>query len=75
MARFVWRESAECFRELPFGCNRSPTVGLVPRNGDVDEALEKVALLGRRGAPGGFELFVCLEVLAGSDQLEPCFKL
>jgi hypothetical protein len=44
--------------------------GLVPGDGDVDEALEEVPLGVRGRAPGRLERFVGGEVLAPLDQLE-----
>jgi hypothetical protein len=40
----------------------------------VDEALQEVALLGRRGAPRALELLVRGEVLAAADQLDAALK-
>jgi len=58
-------------RQLPLAADPVATAGLVPRDGDVDEPLEKVALRVRRGAPGVLERLVRLEERAGADQLEP----
>jgi hypothetical protein len=69
----VWCERAEppgCLVELARGCDRPASAGLIPRNGDVNEALVEVALGGVRGAPNDLELLVRLEVPAGPDQLE-----
>src|ERR1700758_2407829 len=44
--------------------------GLVPRDRDVDEPLEEIALLGRRRAPGLLELLVRFEVAAGADLVQ-----
>jgi hypothetical protein len=45
-----------------------------PRDGDVDEPLQEVALAVRRFAPLVLELLVRLEVLACADQLQPTFE-
>jgi hypothetical protein len=57
--------------ELPLGPDAVATPGLVPRNGDVDEALEEVALLWVGRPPRVLELLVRPEVLAPADQIEP----
>ena len=51
----------------------SSAPGLVPRDGDVDEPLEEVALRRLGRPPGVLELLVRLEVAAVPDQLEPAF--
>jgi hypothetical protein len=73
--RRVRREPAHRFRKLAFGRNRPASARLVPRNRDVDEPLQEVALLRRSRAPRVLELLVCGEVLAGADQREPAFEL
>jgi hypothetical protein len=60
--------------ELSFGTDPASASCLVPRDRDVDEPLEEVALLCRRRAPGILELLVRGEVLARADQLEPGLK-
>jgi hypothetical protein len=40
----------------------------------VNEPLQEVAFVGRRGAPGVLELFVCREVLARADQRDTTLK-
>ena len=54
-------QSADRLLQLPLGADPPPAAGLVPRNGDVDEALEEVALVFVRRAPRELELFVCGE--------------
>jgi hypothetical protein len=56
--------------ELARRRNRSAATRLVPRDGDVHEALVEVALVGLRSAPDELELLVRLEVTALPDQLE-----
>jgi hypothetical protein len=61
--------------QLPLAADAVPTAGLVPRDGDVDEALEEVAL-GRLGrAPDVLEDLVGGEVLAAVDEREPALEL
>jgi hypothetical protein len=71
----VGRESAGRLRELSLAADAVPAPGLVPGDGDVDEALEEVALCGLSGAPNVLELLVRREELAAADQLEPMLKL
>jgi len=54
---------------LPLAADAVAAAGLVPRDGDVDEALEEVALL-RPGSPGVLELLVRGEELAAADQFQ-----
>ena len=72
--RRVRLQPADRLRELPLGPDPSPAPRLVPRDRDVHEALQEVALFGRCRAPGVLQLLVRCEVLAGSDQLEARFK-
>ena len=44
-------EPARCLRELALRSRPVAAAGVVPGDGHVDEALEEVALLGRRLAP------------------------
>ncbi|MFY9578142.1 MAG: hypothetical protein WAQ33_02350, partial [Gaiellaceae bacterium] len=67
-------ETADRFRQLPLGPDPSAAPRLVPRDRNVHEALQEVALLGRRGTPRVLQLLVCSEVLAGPDQLQTRFK-
>jgi hypothetical protein len=62
-------ESAQRLCELPLGADLASAPGLVPRNRDVHETLEEVALFGRRRAPRVLELLVRGEVLAGPNEL------
>ena len=62
-----WRIGGEAARgllELAFAPRAVATARLVPRNRDVDEPLEEVALARRRRAPLELELLVRGEVLA-----------
>ena len=61
--------------ELPLAADAVPAAGLVPRDREVDEALEEVALLGRRGPPDVLELLVGGEVLAVANQVESALEL
>lgn len=71
----VRREPADCLRELSLGADPPASPGLVPRDRDVHEALQEVALLRRCCAPCVLELLVRGEVLPGADQLDAPFKL
>ena len=62
-------EPAQCLRELPLGADLASSPGLVPRDRNVDETLEEVALPGRRRAPRVLELFVRGEVLPRPNEL------
>ena len=62
-------QPAQGLRELPLGADPASAPGLVPRHRDMHQALEEVALFGRRRAPRILELLVRGEVLAGSDEL------
>jgi hypothetical protein len=64
------REPSPGLLELPLAADPVPAPGLIPRHGDVDEALEEVALAVRRGTPGVLERLVRLEVRASADQVE-----
>ena len=68
--RRVRRQAADRLRKLPLGANAAPAPSLVPGDGDVDEALEEVALLGRCCAPSVLELLVGREIIAAADQLD-----
>jgi hypothetical protein len=57
--------------ELALAANAVAAAGLVPRDGDVDEALEKVALRRLGRAPRVLQFLVCREELARADQFEP----
>ena len=70
----VGPEAAGGLLQLSLATDTVAAAGLVPRDREVDEALEEVTLLGRRGAPGVLQLLVRCEVLTGSDQLQACFK-
>ena len=63
-------EAARCFLELPLASDPVPAARLVPRDGDVDEALEEVPLARIGGAPALLEHLVGGEVLGALDQLE-----
>jgi hypothetical protein len=74
----AWRERTEAPRrllELALAARVVAAAGLVPRDDDVDEALEEV-LLGRVGGPPRvLERFVRLEVLAASRELEAAVEV
>lgn len=71
MARRERAEAPRRFLELPLATWAIAATGLVPRDDDVDEALEEV-LLGRVGGPPSvLERLVRLEVLASPREVEP----
>ena len=69
MLRRVWAEPPRRFLQLPLAADAVASPGLVPRDGDVDEALVEVALVCGRSAPGVFELLVGGEELPAADQV------
>ena len=75
MLRRVRPESAGGFLELSLAADAVGPAGLVPGDGDVDEPLEEVALLGRRRAPRVLQLLVGGEELTAPDQVEPALEL
>ena len=58
MFRRVALEPAECLLQLPRRADAVAPAGLVPRDRDVDEALEEVPLLVVGGPPRELELLV-----------------
>jgi hypothetical protein len=70
MLRGVRAEPPGGLLELARGRDRPPAPGLVPGDGDVDEPLVEVALLGRGRPPDELELLVRLEEPARPDELE-----
>jgi hypothetical protein len=72
--RGVRAEASNRFRELPLAADAIAAPGLVPRDRNVNKALEKVALGRLAGSPGIFELLVRSEVFAGANQLEPALE-
>jgi hypothetical protein len=74
VGRGVRREPAAGLLELALAPDPVSAAGLVPRDCDVHEALQEVAL-GRLGcAPGVLELLVGGEELACTNQLEAAFE-
>jgi hypothetical protein len=71
----VWAEAARCLLQLPLAADPVAAAGLVPRDRDVDEALEEVTLRRLRRAPGVLELLVGREELAAANQVEPSLEL
>ena len=71
MARRVGREPACSLLELPAAARLVPTPVLVPRDDDVHESLEEVALVRGRRAPGVLERLVGLEVASRTREREP----
>jgi hypothetical protein len=65
--RSVGPEAAGGLLQLPFAADAVAAPGLVPGDREVDEPLEEVALLGRRGAPRVLELLVGREELAAAN--------
>lgn len=59
--------------ELSLGADLASAPGLVPRDRDVHETLEEVALFGRGGSPRVLERLVSGEVLARANQLDARF--
>jgi hypothetical protein len=69
--RLEWPEAPGRLLELPLAADAVAAGGLVPRDRDVDEPLEEVALVGLGRTPGVLELLVGGEELAPPDQVEP----
>ena len=67
-------ESPPRLLELPLAAHAVAPPGLVPRDRDVDKALEEVLLRRIGGAPDVLERLVRLEVLAVRDLREPGAK-
>jgi hypothetical protein len=63
-------EPARGLRELALAARPVPAAGLVPRDSDVDEALEEVLFFGLGGTPRVLERLVRLEELSAPDQIE-----
>jgi hypothetical protein len=63
-------QAADRLCELPLGPDLASTPGLVPRDRNVHEALEEVALLDRGGPPCVLQLLVSGEVLARANQVD-----
>jgi len=63
-------EPAGGLLQLPLAADAVAAARLVPGDGDVDEALEEVALLRLGRAPGVLELLVGGEELAPADQFQ-----
>ena len=70
MSGRVRLQPAQCLRELPLRADPASTPRLVPRDRDVHETLEEVALLGRGGSPRVLQSLVSGEVLACTNQLD-----
>lgn len=70
MRRRVRAEAPRRLLELALGADPVAPPGLVPRDRDMDETLEEIALGGGRGAPRELELLVRGEERAAPDQLE-----
>src|SRR2546425_8319749 len=67
----VRRQPADGLLPLPAGADRPSSSRLVCEDDRMDEALEEVALVVTRGAPGELERLVRREPLAGACELEP----
>ena len=75
MARRERAEAPRRLLELPLAARAVAATGLVPRNDDVDEALEEV-LLGRIGsAPRILERLVRFEVLTGACEVQAALEV
>jgi hypothetical protein len=72
--RRVGGQASNCLVELSLRRDGSSAACLIPGDGDVDESLVEVPLLGGRSAPDVLEHLVRGEVLAPADQLDACFK-
>ena len=71
LERPVRRQAPHRFRELALA--RDGAAGhacVIPGDGEVDEALKEISLLGGSRPPGVFEGFVRGEVLPSLDQVE-----
>jgi CheY-like chemotaxis protein len=68
------REPALRLLELSRAADEVPAAVLVPRDDDVDEALEEVAFVLSGLAPRLFERFVRLEIAARPRELEPSLE-
>ena len=68
-------EPARRLLELPLVSGPISAACVMPGDGDVDEALEEVALGGLGGPPEVLQYLVGREVLAAVDQLEPPLEL
>lgn len=71
MRRRERRQAALGLLELTLAADAIPAGGLVPRDDDVHQALEEVALAGLGRPPRFLEGLVGLEVAAGTAELEP----
>jgi hypothetical protein len=74
MGGAVGLEAARGLLELPLTTGLVVARRMVPGDGHVDEALEKVALGRRRLPPLVLELLVRLEVRTRPDQLQPSLE-
>ena len=75
MRRRVGGQAPDRLRKLALGADLPAATCLVPRDGDVDEALVEVPLIGRRRAPRQLELLVRGEELAAPDELYTLLKV
>ena len=71
MVGYIGLEAAPCFAELPLAAVAIAATRLVPGDGDVDEALQEVALGRGCRTPFVLELLVRLEVATLPDQPQP----
>ena len=75
MLRRVRREATRGLLELPLTTDPPAALRLVPRDRDMDEPLEEIALLLGGGAPGQLELLVGREELAAADELDSSLEM
>jgi hypothetical protein len=68
--RRVRPKPARRLLELAFAADAVAAAGLIPGDRDVNEALEEVALLGRRGPPRVFEFLVGGKELLEANELQ-----
>ena len=74
MSRPVRPQAAGRLLELALAAGPIPASSVQPRNRDVDEALQEVALRGGRLAPLVLELLVRLEVVPRADELQAALE-
>ena len=71
MLRGIRSETPLGLLELTLAAPAVCALRMEPRYRDVDEPLEEVTLLGRRGSPLVLEFLVGVEVPPSADQLQP----
>ena len=74
MPRPVRPQASRGLLELAFTASAVPAGGMQPRDGDMDETLQEVALCVGCLAPLVLELLVRLEVLARADEIQTALE-